>query len=112
MSSLLHAFGAEHPHHSPLLPHWFRNNSSRLFVVCVMDSRLSHGVGALVVQAFRAYSPNEVSVVCSKASGRGVSTNDELVTGLEMGGHDGCMEGTGPIQYASPKDTVGHQRGP
>lgn len=64
------------------------------------------------MQALRAHSPNGVTVVCSKASGSGVPTDDEQVTGLEMGGHDGCMEGTGPIKYTSPKDRVGHQGRP
>uniref|UniRef100_A0A8C8WFZ1 Uncharacterized protein n=1 Tax=Panthera leo TaxID=9689 RepID=A0A8C8WFZ1_PANLE len=48
-----------------------------------MASSLLCGVGALAVQALRACGPNEVAAVHSMASGGGVSTEDQQVTGPE-----------------------------
>ncbi|XP_032609755.1 cytochrome c oxidase subunit 5B, mitochondrial-like [Hylobates moloch] len=49
-----------------------------------MALRLLRGAGALAAQALRACGPNGVAVVCSMASGGGVPTDDEQMTGLEM----------------------------
>ena len=82
-----------------------------MFVAGVMASRLLCGAGVLASQALRAWGPNGVSVVRSMASGGGVPTDEEQATGLE-GGHAGCSQGTGPIQYTCPKGNLRYQGRP
>ncbi|XP_041592813.1 cytochrome c oxidase subunit 5B, mitochondrial-like [Vulpes lagopus] len=77
-----------------------------------MASRLLRGVGALAAQALRAHGPNGVAAVRSMASGGGVPTDDEQVTGLEREVMMAERKGLDPYNILAPKAAAGTKEDP
>ncbi|VFV38471.1 cytochrome c oxidase subunit, partial [Lynx pardinus] len=77
-----------------------------------MASSLLCAVGALAVPALRACGPNEVAAVHSMASGGGVSTEDQQVTGLEREVMMAAWKGLDPYNILGPMAASGTKEDP